>query len=187
MIDYKEIIKKIIPELDKVVSFFEKELLKIRTGRISPALIEDISVECFGQKFPLKQLASISILDPKQLVISPWDKSYIEPIEKAVFSSNLGVSPIVEKDSIRISFPPISEEYKKNFLLIISEKQEEANKTIRKWREKAWEEIQEKTKEGEIKEDDKYRAKEELQEIVDEYNKKIKELSDKKRKEIMDN
>jgi len=184
MEDYKEIIKKIKPEIEKVISFLERELAKIRTGRASASLVEDITVECFGQKFSLKQLAAISSSGPKQITIEPWDKSYIEPIEKAISRSSLGVAPIVDKDLIRISLPPLSDEYRDTLLRVLSEKQEEARKTVRHWRGEAWEEVQEKTKDGEIREDDKFRAKDNLQELVDEYNKKIDEMGERKKKEI---
>ncbi len=186
MENYKEIIQKIKPELEKTISFLEKELIKIRTGRASPSLVEDVVVDCFGEKFPLKQLAAISSPEPKQIVIQPWDKSYVEPIEKAISNSNLGMAPIVDKDLIRISLPPLSEEYRKNLLRILSEKQEESRKTIRRWREEAWDEIQERSKEGEIREDDKFRAKDELQKLVEEYNKKIEEMGERKKKELME-
>jgi len=184
MIDYKDVIKRIRPELDKVMVFLEKELAKVRTGRASASLVEDIVVDCFGSKLPLKQLAAISSPEPKQIVIQPWDKSYVESIEKAVSNSSLGISPIVDKDVIRLSLPPMSDEYRKSLLRMLSEKQEEARKTIRHWRGEAWEEIQEKTKQGEIREDDKFRAKDELQELVDEYSKKIDKLGESKKKEI---
>lgn len=182
--EYKEIINKIKPELDKVMGFLEKEVSQIRTGRASPSLVEDKIVECFGQKFPLKQLAAISLSEPKTIVIQPWDKSYIEPIQRALSQTALGVSPIVDKDIIRISLPPLSDEYRKSLLRILSEKQEEAKKTIRHWREKAWEEIQERFKTREIREDDKFRAKDELQDLVDEYQEKIEEMRKRKEKEI---
>jgi len=83
IVNYKEIIDKIKPELDKVINFLERELAKIRTGRATPSLVEDIVCECFGQKFPLKQLAAISVPDSKQILIQPWDKSYLEPIVNA--------------------------------------------------------------------------------------------------------
>ncbi len=183
---YKEIIEKIKPELEKVISFLEGELTKIRTGRASPSLVENTIVECFNQKFPLKQLAAISSQGPKQIIIQPWDKSYIEPIEKALSKSNLGTSPIVDKDLIRISLPPLSDEYRKSLLRIISEKQEESRKTIRRWREQVWYEIQEGFKNKEIREDDKFRAKDELQKLVDKYNEKVEEMVERKKKEIMD-
>jgi ribosome recycling factor len=181
---YKEIINKIKPEMDRAVSFLERELAKIRTGRASVSLVEDLIVECFGQKFPLKQLAAISSPEPKQIAIQPWDKSYVEPIEKAISGSSLGVSAIVDKDVIRVNLPPLSDEYRKTLSRVLSEKQEETRKTIRHWRGEAWEEIQEKTKEGEIREDDKFRAKDELQKIIDDYGKKIDEMGERKKKEI---
>ena len=184
MEDYKEIIKKIKPEMEKVITFLEKETAGIRTGRANPSLVENIVVDCFGQKFPLKQLAAISSPGPKEIVIQPWDKSYIESIEKAISQSTLSASPVVDKDVIRIILPSLSEEYRKNLLRLLSEKQEEARKTIRRWREEAWGEIQEKTRKGEIREDDKFRSKSELQDLVDEYNKKIKETGERKKREI---
>lgn len=182
--EYKEIIDKIRPELGKVINFLEGELAKIRVGRASPSLIEDIIVDCFGQKLPLKQLGTISCPGPRQIVIQPWDKSYIEAIEKAISRSSIGGGPVVDQNVIRVNLPPLTEEFRKNLVRLLSEKQEEARKTLRKWREEAWREIQDGFKEGEIREDDKFRAKDELQELIDEYNKKIEELGENKKREI---
>ncbi len=182
--NHKEIIEKIKPELDKVINFLEKELAKFRTSRATPSLVEDVSVDCFGQKFPLKQLALISIPEPRQLLIQPWDKSYIEGIVRALERTGTGANPIVDKDVVRINLPPLTQEYRKDLLRLISQKQEEAKKTIRRWREEAWEEIQRNFREGKIREDDKFRGKDELQELVDEYNKKIEEIGERKKKEI---
>lgn len=183
---YQEIIDKIKPEFEKAMSFLEKEIAKIRTGRANSSLIEDIVVDCFNQKFPLKQLAVISCPNPRTIIIQPWDKSYIEPIEKSLSRSSLGFSAVVDKDLIRINLPPLSEEYRKNLLHLLAEKKEDVRQTIRHCREKAWREIQEKSKIGEIREDDKFRAKEKLQELIDEYNEKINEIAEKKEKEIFE-
>ncbi len=184
IINYKDIINKVRPELDKVINFLEGELAKIRAGRASPSLVEDVVVECFGQKFPLKQLAAISVPEPRQILIQPWDKSYIEGIVAALSKTGAGASPIVDKDSIRISLPSLTEEYRKDFLRILSEKIETTRVTIRRWREKAWQEIQEDFKNGSIREDDKFRAKDGLQDLIDEYNEKIEEIGERKKKEI---
>lgn len=181
---YKEIINKIKPELDKVINFLERELSKVHTGRATPALVEDVLVECFAQKFPLKQLAAISIPEPKQILIQPWDKSYIAGIVQALEKTGVGANPVVDKEVIRINLPPLSEEYRKQLIHLISEKQEEARKTIRHWREEAWSEIQDGAKEGTIREDDKFRAKDELQDLVEEYNEKIERIGERKIKEI---
>jgi len=181
---YKEIIDKIKLELDKVIDFLERELAKIRTSGASISLIEDVTVDCFGQKMPLKQLAAISLPEPRQILIQPWDSSYIESIQKAIERANLGISPVVDKDLIRLTLPPLSEEYRQNLIRILSEKKENARKTIRHWREEIWKEIQEKARAGEISEDDKYKGKDKLQELIDEYNEKIEEKIEKKRREI---
>ncbi len=186
MEDYKTIIQKIKPEMDKVIAFLEKEFGKIRTGRATPSLVEDVVADCFGQKFPIKQLAAISVPEPKQILIQPWDKSYLEGIVHALEKTGVGANPIVDKDAIRINLPALNEEYRKNLARMISEKEEQSRQTIRKWREEAWEEIQEKTKQGEIREDDKFRAKEELQKLVDEYNKKVGESGERKKQEILE-
>jgi ribosome recycling factor len=183
---YKEIINKIKPEMDKVVAFLDGELSKIRTGRASPSLVEDVVVDCFGQKFPLKQLAAISIPGAKQILIQPWDKSYIEGIVSALQKTGVGVNPVVDRDAVRINLPPMTEDYRRDLARLISEKQEQTRQTIRRWRERAWEEIQEQSKAGEIREDDKFRGKDELQKMVDEYNKKTEDLGEKKKKEIME-
>jgi ribosome recycling factor len=185
-LDYKKIIEKIRPELEKAVKFLENELRNIRTGRARPEMIENLEVECFGQKFPLRQLAQISIPEPRQILIQPWDSSYIEGILKAIERSGLGLNPVVEKNLIRIYFPPLTEEFRKNLLKLVSQKKELAKKTIRRWREEAWDEIQEGFREGKISEDEKYKGKDELQELIDEYNEKVEELSDKKEKEILE-
>ena len=182
---YKEIIDKIRPELDKAISFLERELAKIRTGRATPSLVEDIVCECFGQKFPLKQLAAISIPEPKQILIQPWDKSYIEGIVRALEKTGIGANPIVDKEVIRINLPSLSEEYRKELLRLLSQKKEQTQKTIRRWREEAWDKIQEGYREGKIREDDKYQGKDELQDLVNEYNEKIENLGEKKKKEII--
>jgi len=181
---HQEIIDKIKPELEKTVNYLERELSKIRTSRANPSLVEDVVVDCFGQKFPLKQLAAISAPQAKQILIQPWDKSYIEGIVSALEKTGVGASPVVDKDVIRINLPPLNEEYRKNLSRIISEKQEESRRTVRKWRQVAWEEIQMAAKEGKVREDDKFRAKDGLQDLVEEYNNKIEEIGEAKKKEV---
>jgi ribosome recycling factor len=181
---YKQIIDSIKPEMDKVVSFFEGEMAKIRTSRATPSLVEDVIVDCFGQKFPLKQLAAITTPEPKQILIQPWDKSYIEGIVNALSHTGVGSSPNVDKDVIRIFLPPLTEEYRKDLGRLLSEKQEAARQVMRRWRENAWEKVQNGFKEGVVREDDKFRAKDDLQKMIDDYSKKIEDLGDKKKREI---
>ncbi|MCP6718106.1 MAG: ribosome recycling factor [Patescibacteria group bacterium] len=184
-VSYKDIIDNIKPELDKAIAFLEKELQKIRTERASPSLVENIEVDCFDQKFPLKQLATISIPQSREIVIQPWDKTYIEGIVSALEkNSSIGAAPVVDKDIIRIRLPSMSEEFRKDLTRFVSEKQEIVRKTIRRWRDEAWGEIQESERDGKISEDDKFKGKDELQDLVDEYNEKVEKLVEKKKKEI---
>lgn len=181
---YKEYIDKTKPEFDKAFKFFEGELAKIRTSRASPAMIEDIEVSCFGQKFPLKQLGSISAPATNQLVVQPWDNSYLEPIQTAISQSGLGMSSAVDKNLIRLNLPLLTEEYRSALTRTLNEKAEEARKTIRHLREDCWNKIQQAQKDKLISEDDKFRGKDELQKVVDDLQEKIKSLVDKKAKEV---
>ena len=174
MATYKEFIDKAKPEFEKAFKFFEGELAKIRTSRASPALVEDIEVNAFNQKFPLKQLGAISTPSTNQIVIQPWDTSYIEPIEKAIGQSGLGMSCAVDKNLIRLNLPMLTEEYRLALGKTINEKAEQTKQVIRRQREDAWNKIQAAQKAKEISEDDKFRGKDELQKVVDDYQEKIK-------------
>lgn len=183
---YKEIINKIRPELDKTLNFLDRELAKIRTGRVSTSLVEDLIIDYHGEKTPLKRLATISVSGPRTLFIQPWDTSILLNIEKIILGSDLGINPIVEADVIKLPLPPPSEEYRKNLLRLLAERLETARLTVRHWREEAWRQIQDGFRQGKIREDDKFRAKDELQELIDEYNEKIEEIGERKKKEIME-
>lgn len=185
MASLKEFIDKIKPEFQKSFGFLQAEIDKIRTSRATPSLVEDIEVTAFGNKFALNQLASISCPEPSQIVIQPWDPSYIEPIQAAVSNSGLGMSLSVDKNLIRLTLPMLTEEYRKSLVKVLNVKAEEGRQTLRHWREDCWNKIQKAQKEGILSEDDKFRGKEELQKIIDEYNKKIKELIERKEKDLM--
>jgi len=182
--DYKGIINQIEPELEKAISYLKRELIKIRSSRATPALVEDILVEYFGEKFSLKQLSSISIPGPREILIQPWDPSYLQPIIKTLERSGRGFVLRAEKEVVRVILPPLTQEYKEELIRLVSQKQEEARKTVRKWRDEAWSKIQQLWREGEISEDGKFKGKKELQKLVDEYMEKIKTLGEKKKKEI---
>ena len=181
---YKEFIDNVKPEFEKAFKFLEGEISKIRTSHASPALVEDIEVDCFDQKFTLKQLAAISCPRPNQIVIQPWDASYIEPIEKAILKSGLGMSSAVDKNLVRLSLPLMTEEYRHNLLKILNEKAEQTRQTMRHFREDAWNRIQNAQKEKKITEDDKFHVKAEVQKLIDEFGKKVKDLVDRKSKEV---
>ena len=180
----KEIIEKTKRELDKVMDFCVKEISKIRTGQASPSLVEDVMVEVAGQALSLKQLAGISCPEARQILIQPWDKSYLEAIERALFKAQLGVTPIVDKDTVRVSLPSLTQEYRQDLAKMLGQKIEQAKQVMRKWREEAWSGIQSKAKEGTMREDEKFRGKDELQKLIDEYYAKLDALKTRKEKEI---
>lgn len=181
---YKDFIDNVRPEFEKAFKFLEQETAKIRTSRASPAMVEDIEVSAFGSKFSLKQLGSISTPQTNQIVIQPWDTSYIEPIEKAIAQSGLGMSSAVDKNVIRLNLPLLTEEYRQGLGKVLNEKSEQTRQIIRRWRDDAWNKIQDAFKEKKISEDDKFRGKDELQKVVDEFNEKIKNLIERKKQEI---
>lgn len=186
MINYKTIIENKTPEVEKAIEFFSSELKKIRTGKASPVLVEDLMVSYYGQMMPLKQTAAISCPEPRQIYIQPWDKSMINIISKAISESSLGVSPSVDQNGIRINLPNLTEEFRKNLTAQVGREKEGAREIIRKWRDEILKEIQNKFNDKEISEDDKFKAKDDIQEIVDKYNKKVDEISDNKTREIME-
>jgi len=181
---YKELIENLKPELNKTIDYLKGEFLKVKTSRATPIMIENIEINCYDQKMPLKELASIDIPQPRSIIVRPWDHSILREIEKGIRSST-SFSPMIDSDIIRINIPPLSEEQRKEYVKIINEKAEESRISIRLNRGKIWAEIQEMEKKGEIPENDKFRAKDELQKLIDEYNEKIEELRKTKEQEIM--
>lgn len=174
-------IKKRVTETE---NWFKEETSLLRTGRATPALVENIRVDYYGSKSPLKSVASISVEDVRTLRVKPWDSEAIMQIEQAVRASELGIQPITEKDVVRIIFPELTEERRKSLLKILYDKLEEAKISLRRERDDVWRDIQDKEREGEISEDEKYRYKDELQEIIDMAGKQFEEIADKKETEI---
>lgn len=185
MATYKEFVDAAKPEFEKALKFLEAEIGKIRTSRASPALVEDVQINYMGQMYALKQLAAISTPQTNQIIIQPWDASYIESIEKAVAQSGLGMSAAVDKNLIRLSLPLLTEEYRKQLVKMLNEKAEQTRQTMRHCREEAWNKIQAAQKAKTLSEDDKFKGKEGLQKVIDEYSKKIKDLVERKEKEVI--
>jgi len=184
MSNHKEIIQKVEPDFQKVITFLEGEIMKIRTSSLSPSLVENIKVKIDENELTIRELGTISLISSGMMLIQPWDKLYIQPIEKAINDSNLGMNPIASKEGLRLSSPSLSQDYRDNLIRILSEKKENARKTIRHFREEIWKKIQDDFKKSEMREDDKFKAKDELQKLVDKYNEKIEEITERKKKEI---
>ena len=172
-------------EINKVSEYLSREYSQLNIGRASPMVLDGISVESYGSHVPLKNVASISIEDPKTLRIAPWDKNQIKEIEKSIVSSNLGLSVATDESGIRVIFPQLTTETRQTLVKVLREKLEESRIIIRKKREQIWDEIQKLEKESKITEDEKFKAKEDLQKIIDEINKNLESIFEKKEKEVM--
>lgn len=179
------ILKQSQPKMDNVIAAFSDDLKTIHTGRASAALVEDIRISHYNSLMPLKQIASISIPDPGLIVISPWDKGALQPIETAIKESGMQLNPVNDGANIRISFPPMSEERRKGLVALIHRKSEEAKISLRNIREDAWRQIQKEEKVGAITEDDRYRGESELNKIIADYNGKAENITKRKEQEIM--
>lgn len=167
-----------------VESWLQKELSQVRTGRAAPTILDSIHVEAYGAKLSIKELASILVEDPRTIRIEPYDKSQGKEIEKAIISSNLGLSVNAGENGLRIIFPELTSERREQLAKLVKQKLEEARVSLRSLREKIWEEIQEQEKGGGMGEDEKFKLKDDLQEMVDQVNKKLEEVTERKIEEI---
>lgn len=182
-----QVFKNLQAQFDEAATALEKALGGLRAGRATPALVEDIAVEAYGAKMPLKQVAAITVPDHKTLVIEPWDQGLIPAVERAISQAEgLGLAPTTRGKAIFVTIPSLSEERRKTLLKVVGEKFEEARIRLRRDREEAWSEIQGREKDGSIGEDDKFRAKDRLQELVNQTNEKLEQIKDKKEKEMME-
>lgn len=172
-------------ELEKIIDFFKKEIMSLRTGRANPAILEGIQVEVYGAKTPLNGLANISVADAKSIIVTPWDKSVIKDLEKSIMDANLGVGVVNEGDQIRITVPEMTEENRKELVKKLNEKQEKTRISIRQVRDEIKDDIEKAEKNKEIAEDDKFRFLKELDEEVAQKNNTLKEIRDQKEKDIM--
>ncbi|OGY88863.1 MAG: ribosome recycling factor [Candidatus Komeilibacteria bacterium RIFCSPLOWO2_01_FULL_45_10] len=180
-----DFINSVKPNFEKVLEFLKKELGGLRVGRAAPSLVENIRVDSYGASTPLIHLASVTAPDPKTIMVQPWDKNLLKEIEKALSQANLGGSPTVRNDVVMINIAPLTEEVRQEIVKKLNQKLEEARVSLRGQREKIREQVMAQEKSREISEDDKFKRLEELDNLVKDYNEKIKELGKKKEEEIM--
>lgn len=166
-------------ELKKIEEWLSKELSQVQTGRATPIVLDGISIESYGSRTALKNVASITVEDPKTLRIAPWDKTQIRAIEQAIQESNIGLSVLSDSDGVRAIFPMLTTETRGKLVKVLKEKLEDARISVRKMR---GDEID--TTAG-LPEDEKKRAKDEIQKVVDEANKNLEAIFDKKENEVM--
>ncbi|MBI3290853.1 ribosome recycling factor [Candidatus Falkowbacteria bacterium] len=172
-------------EFEKAIRILAEDLATLRVGRANPMIVENILIEAYGGKMPLKQMASITVPEARTLVIQPWDKNTAKDIEKGIIAAGIGISPVNEGTQIRLTIPQLTEESRKELTRSVGEKMEKTRIAVRQLRDKIKEEIIKKEKSKDITEDDKYGAIKDLDELVKDHNNKIKQIGDKKEKEIM--
>jgi len=180
-----EILAELADNMNQAIEALKKDFNRVRTGRASVSLLDGIRVEAYGSSMPLNQVASISAPESRLLVVQPWDVSSIGQIEKAILKSELGLTPMNDGKVIRITIPQLTEERRKELVKLVRKMAEECRVSIRNARRDANEMLKELKKEGELSEDEAFRAQNEVQKVTDEYIEKVEEVSGKKEKEVM--
>ncbi len=172
--------------MEKALDSLERDFKRLRTGRASVSLVDGIRVAYYGTPTPLNQLATLTIPDPRTIMIQPWDNSVIGEIERSILKSELGLTPMNDGKIIRINIPPLTTERRRELVKIVKKMAEETKVAVRNIRRDANEMIKDLKKDKEISEDDQFRAQEETQKVTDEFIKRIDALYTVKEKEILE-
>tara|TARA_B100001142_G_C14289785_1_gene638463 strand:+ start:386 stop:946 length:561 start_codon:yes stop_codon:yes gene_type:complete len=180
-----DILKQCSERMNSSCDFFVTDIKSIRTGRATTNLLENIKIDYHGSSMPLNQLSQISVSDQRSLIVQPWDKSAVDIISKGIQTSDLGITPQIEGDTLRVNIPPMTEETRKNVVKLLKQKGEQSKVSIRNIRRDVQEDIRKLEKEGSCSEDDSRRAITELQKLTDQSIKVIDDQSSIKETEIM--
>jgi ribosome recycling factor len=184
MID--DVLDELRQRMQKSVEALQEDLLSIRTGRASPALVEKLPVEYYGAIMPLNQMASIAAPEPRLLVIRPWDASSLAAVERAILKSDLGLTPMNDGKLIRLNIPRLTEERRRELVKVVSRRVEEGRVSVRNLRRDSLQDLKDFENEKMISEDDFYRGKDRVQELTDEFIAKVDEIGDRKEAELME-
>jgi len=182
----KELIHDTEKRMRSSIQSLEDDLAAVRTGRANPGLIEKLSVEYYGSPVPLMQLASISVPEPRQLLVRPFDAGSIKNVEKAIQSSELGLTPINDGKVIRLNLPPLTEERRRDLIKFVNNRLEEARVAVRNIRRDAIKDLRDFQEEKMISEDDQKRGEEDIQKLTDRIGEEINEIGKHKEHEIME-
>jgi ribosome recycling factor len=179
-------LKDATDKMAKAVAHLKEDLAAIRTGRAAPALLNRVSVDYYGTTVPLNQLTSITVPEPRLLMVTPFDKNAIGAIEKAIQTSDLGITPSNDGNVIRLAFPPLTEERRKDLVKSVHHRAEEARIAVRNVRRHSKEEMEKLEREHVISEDDLKRAEKELQKLTDQHVADVDEIQRHKEQELME-
>ena len=180
MYDFKPFEKKIADITERLT----REFTTVRTGRANASILDGVQVESYGTRMPINQVATITSEDPRTLRVAPWDATLGKEIEKAIMQANLGLSVGMDEKGVRVFFPEVTAERRAQLIKLAKEKMEESRVHLRTARDEVWSDIQQKERDGEMPEDDKFRAKDDMQKRVDAANAKFDEMLERKEKEI---
>jgi len=182
----QEIKKDAASRMAKSVASLQQELTKIRTGRAHTSLLDHITVEYYGSQVPLNQVSNVGVEDSRTLVVTPWEKDMVQPIEKAIMTSDLGLNPATAGTVIRVPLPALTEERRKDMIRVVRNEAEGGRIAIRNIRRDAMHDVKELLKEKMIGEDDEHRAEGEIQDITDKHVAQVDELLAGKESELME-
>jgi len=172
--------------MEKAIGAYQRELATVRAGRANPSLLDKVTVEYYGAQTPLNQIASITVPEARMLLITPYDKTALGDIEKAIQKADLGVTPSNDGNIIRITIPPLTEERRKELAKLVKKYSEDAKVAVRNIRRDANDDLKKLEKNGEMTEDELRSSTEDVQKLTDEYVSKIDEITKDKEKEIME-
>lgn len=183
--DRKQLEDNVKQEMEKTIAAFTTELQKVRTGRASSSLLDDVSVDSYGTKMKLNKIANITTPEPKLIVVNPFDKTMLPVIEKAIQTAGLGLNPANDGKLVRIPIPPLSEERRKEIVKVLKSKAEDARVSVRNHRQDGNTKAKDAQEKHSWSKDDVFRAGEEIQKLTTVYNKKIDEILALKEKEVL--
>lgn len=179
-------IARLRQQMEKSVEHLKGEYLGIRTGRAHPALVEEIKVDYYGTQTPIKQMGNVTVPDPRQLLITPWDRTALKAIEKGILASSLGVTPVVDGEVVRLNLPALTGQRRVDLTKLVRKYGEEAKVALRSLRREGIEAIKKMEKESLISEDDLHRYQKDIQDLTDEFSKKVDAVQALKEKEILE-
>lgn len=184
--EIQELLTREEGRMDKTIEALKHEFASIRTGRASTALLDKVMVDYYGTPSPINQVANVTAPEPRLILVKPWEKSMIGPIEKVVLQSDLGLNPSNDGDTIRLAIPQLTEERRKELVKVVSKKAEEAKVAVRNIRRDANDALKKEEKAKTITEDDAKQGQDKIQKLTDKKIKVIDDLKDKKEKDVLE-
>ncbi|MGH8468476.1 MAG: ribosome recycling factor [Gammaproteobacteria bacterium] len=172
--------------MHKAIESLQHELAKVRTGRAHTSLLDHIRVDYYGSEVPISQAATVTVIDPRTLGVTPWDKSMVKTVEKAILNSDLGLNPVTAGDLIRVPLPALTEERRRDLIRVVKTEAEQARVAVRNIRRDANHQLKELVKKKDISEDDERRAEEKIQRLTDDNIARIEEVLAAKEKDLLE-